>query len=272
MSKELDKEIFLGNFYYLLKTKGIKIGEMEEYASVAAGYFSRLNKDANAKPNIDVVISIADKFGISLDTLTKVKIYELSGTETYMINFLEKLKKDTEEEKLMWHKETASELANVKDDSDGFPEHPFFSYGEYYEDRGGEYPECLKDNIFVSDSFGNQTEIHGDCFNLRLKNGAILFLADIAKICFKKGDIPEFVKEVWIRTFSSGQKFLCSNKNPKYTDLINNLFNAISEYCKHPQLEADYRSVIDAFMKDDLKDDPVTTPNWAAKFDEDPPF
>ena len=271
MSKELDKEIFLGNFYYLLKTKGIKIGEMEEYACVAAGYFSRLNKDANAKPNIDVVISVADKFEISLDTLTKVKIYDLSGTEMYMINFLEKLKKDTEAEKLMWGKETASELENVGDDDNGFPAHEFFSYEEYTEDRGGDYPEFVKGNIFVSDAFGTQTAIHGDCFNLRMKNGAILFLADIVKKGYWKNEKDAFAKEVWLKTFSSGQKFLCSTKNPKYADLINNLFNAVSEYCKHPQLEADYRFVIDAFMQDDLKDD-VDKQTWTASFDDDPPF
>lgn len=256
MKKEFSKDIFMSNVYHLLRAKGVKVGELEKDVGISIGYLSKLNKEASLKPGIDLVIRIAERLEVSIDALIGLQMEKVTGTELYNIRFLEKLRKDTEAEKLMWGRETASELAVVGNDENGFPTHPFFTTEEYTEDRGGDYPEFLENNVFVSNEFGPETAIHGDCYNLRLKNGAILFLADVVKSCYRQNETDVYAKEVWIKTNFSPKQFICSNKNSHYANFVNNLFTAIAEYVKHPQMPSDYRYVIDAFMQDDLEDDP----------------
>lgn len=263
MINEFSKEIFMNNIYYLLKAKSMKVGEVEKAIGVSIGYLAKLKKDAGLRPGIDLVIKIAEKLEVSIDTLIGVDMEKLTGTEQYLLCFVEKLKTDTEAEKLEWWRETASQLAAVETDINGCPDHPFFSYEEFYEDRGGDYPDRVSEVVFVSNAFGPHTAIHGDCYNLRMKNGARLFLADIVKSIYRQTETDVYAKEIWMQTASAGNQFLCSNRNPQYSAFVNNLFTAVAEYCKHPHLGAAYRNVIDAFMKDDLEDDP---------FSEEPPF
>ena len=257
MINEFSKEIFMNNIYYLLKAKSMKVGEVEKSIGVSIGYLAKLKKDAGLRPGIDLVIKIAEKLQVSIDTLVGVDMEKLTGTEQYLLCFVEKLKTDTEAEKLEWWRETASGLADVEIDRNGFPEHPFFTCEEFYEDRGGDYPDRVSEVVFVSNAFGPHTAIHGDCYNLRMKNGARLFLADIVKSTYRQTETDVYAKEIWMQTTSAGSQFLCSNRNPQYSAFVNNLFTAVAEYCKHPRLGAAYRNVIDAFMKDDMKDDPI---------------
>ena len=255
MVKEFSKDIFMRNIYHLLKAKNVKVGELEKAVGVSVGYLSKLNKDANLKPGIDLVIKIAAKLSVSIDALIGVDMGALTETEHYILRFLGKLKRDTETYKLRWERETKAELSNLKGDINANIEHPFFRFEEFSVDTGADYPSYEEGLVFVSDAFGTETAIHGDCFNLRMKNGAKLFLADVSKVCYHVNDPEAYAKEIWMHT-ASGTQFLCSNKNLRYTDFVNNLFTAVAEYCSHPHLPEGYRSVIDAFMADDLQDDP----------------
>ena len=267
MTKEFNKEILFSNIYHLLKVREIKVGELESYVGVSAGYISRINKEQSTKPGLEFIIKVADKLGVTVDELLSVNFEGLTNTELYIINFLNKLTEDTRAEKLLWERESAEYLNRLDSDGFGNVDHYLFSVESVkhvHEDR-----VLVNDEVvYVSDTFGNQTFIHGDCYNLRLKNEAYLYLMDIGKEPKKVGEEFEYAKEIIMFKPQFGRQFLCSSVAYNFSEKIQLLFDAVAEYFRHPLVNSEFRYSIDAFMKDDLKDDaPKNSP-----FDEEVPF
>lgn len=255
MAKGFDNDIFFKNINYLLKTKGIKIGELESYAEVSTGYISRVRKEENSKPGIDFIVKAAEKFEVNVDDLIGLDMEKLTNTEVYILNFLEKLDSDTKAEKLMWNRETTENLSKVDYDRQ-YEEvnHHLFSIENVKRVNGDKIVE-RNEIVFVSETFGCQTQINGDCYNMRLKNNAILYLMDIRRIPATFSESDESAKEVLI--YKNGfSHFLGNTKNENFRDKIEALFATLAEYFRHPLIQSDIRSSIDAFMQDDLQDDP----------------
>ena len=244
MAKDFSKERFLQNVSFLLEAhKDIKIGELEAYAGVNAGYLARLNKDEKAKPSIEFIVKIAERFQISIDSLLGIELYQMTPTERYMHAFLEKLLSDTEAEKLNWGIENASFLNNLVVDDFKRSPHPFFALSEGVSVVG---PEPRMRCIFYSQAYGDQTIIADDCYHLHMNKGASLFLANVAKKAGKQPEPETDLKEIWMKTKTPC--FISSTKNPHFTGVIDNLFNAIAQFFKQPRLGADYRTAIDDYM------------------------
>lgn len=141
-----------------------------------------------------------------------------------------------------WNCETAETLNNIETDMNGNPEH-----------------SCMQvvdsSVVFVSKSFGVNTIIHGDCFNLRLKNGAFLFIWNVSKNRCEVDEKDMVAKEVWVYS-STGLEFIYSNfGETKLADVLESLYFDIVEDCKHPKFNKSTKYIIDAFMRDDLEDD-----------------
>lgn len=257
MPKDFEREILFSNISFLLKSKDVKIGELESYAGVSTGYISRMNKEPTTKPGIEFIVKVADKFNVSVDSLISTEMEKLTNTEMYLMQFLEKLKKDTEAEKLLWIRDTATDL---EDQSYGLLNsgegHPLFYYETVrHPDDPTDESLAYRGPVFRSNLFGEQTAINGSCYSLRLKNGTLLCLMDITKRFRKTNDTDVHAKEVWVYKYDAGKQFLCSSKTAKFADAIEMLFAAINEYMQHPQIKSDFRYSIDAFMNDDLQDD-----------------
>ena len=257
MSKEFNKKLMLDNISFALKEFGKKIGELETEAGVSPGYISRTSKDSNAKPGIDFIIRAAEALNISVDTLLNVDLSELTATEKYLISFLEKLVRDTTEDKLDWNQETADRLNRLEPRGNGYVSHPLFTYETFLEsDEIATSAREVSRVVFVSQSFGCHTYINGDCFNLRLKDKAVLYLMDISKSVFSIDDTEAYAKEIWMYKPSVGVQFLCSNKvGSPLAPAVNNLYSIVKEFARHPKLGWDIRHVIDAYMRDDMNDD-----------------
>lgn len=268
MVDKFNKDLFVRNINFLVKSnKEVKIGQLEEDIGVSKGYFARLNKVSDAVPSVDLVIKVAHRFNVSTDILLSVAMDTMTSTETYLYNFLQKLMKDTENEKLEWGLETAENLNALKVINGNWSPHPFFFPAmDIIRTLEGKAP---KDCFFNSDTFKTQTKIHGNCYFLRLNNGGLLFLADVSKKYSKGKDASECAKEVWIRTNNS-MRFLCSDRNENFTSIINSLFSVITEYFRHPLLEEDYRSSIDSFMNNEVNDHTIKTTTML--FPEEVPF
>lgn len=257
MAKKFDSDTFFKNINYLLKAKGIKIGELESYAEVSTGYVSRVKKEENSKPGIDFIVKVAEKFEVTVDDLIGVEMEKLTNTENYIINFLNKLIEDTQSEKLMWERESPDYLGHVETDQYGNPYHDLLSIQEVTFINGR--VQTSRDAIvFDSNSFGVQTRINGDCYNLRLKNDATLYLMDIAKIPTDYEEEVQYAKEILMILPKRGRQFLCSSTSNVFKEKIDTLFATITEYFQHPLIKTDFRNIIDAFMQDDLQDDNVT--------------
>ena len=273
--RDFAKETLVENLYFLIKKEGKKIGEFEEEAGVSAGYISRMSKDINTKPGIEFVVKASNILNVSLDTLLGVDLSHLSGTEQYALKFLQKLKNDTEAEKLTWEKETADVLNATGTDDEGYPLHPLFSW-ETFERKssatGSE--EQVNSIVFNSRSFGCYTSIHDDCYKIEMKNKTMLYLMDIQYSDNNGNGSNTFAKEIWLYKYAIGCQFLCSNRDVHFSRIVDYLFSSVKEYLKHPQLKSDFRDAIDAFMNDDFTyiSNGQSVSQTDVPFDEEIPF
>lgn len=258
MSNKFDKKMMFNNIYFMLKKTGKKIGELESEAGVSSGYISRTSKDEKTKPGVEFVINVAKALDVSLDTLINVDMSGLTATEEYLLSFISKLKEETKQDKLKWNRESKDMLNRIEPYIDGSVEHPLFSYETFFEEGETDYPEEVSRVVMLSHSFDCHTAVAGDCFNLKMKNGAILYIMNLSKSVHRINDISAFVKEIWMYKQGTGNQFLCKNTpNTALSSLVDDLYNTVSENSKHPVIDSDLRYIIDSFMKGDNEDDDI---------------
>lgn len=258
MNDNFNSRLIFDNISYLIKEQGKKVGEVETQAGVSAGYISRNSKDSNSKPGIDFLFRVSEILNTSIDTFMKIPLSELTPTERYLVSFFEKLKADTAADKILWERESKEYLNQLEPDINGFVQHPLFSYQTCYVPSETDYPDQVDRTVFVSKTFGSQTVINGDCYNVRLKNGVRLYLMNIVKIVHQVNDSDATALEAWMMDNSGGQ-CLCGTQNDHiFADLLIDLYNTVHEVLRHPQLSNSFRCAIDAFMNDDISDDSGT--------------
>lgn len=257
MEKEFNKQVLLDNIAFFLKERNKKIGELENEAGVSPGYISRISKEGSAKPGVDFVYNVAAALNVSIDTLLNVPMADITPTERYLISFLEKLKADTAADKLDWERESKDFLDQLTPGYDMDCGHPLFAYREFNEEGESGYPEEARRVVFASHSFDVHTAINGDCFNLRLKNGTYVYLMNVSKSVYRTTDKDAFALEVWMWSERNYLQFLCSDRyNAPLAGAIHDLYSTIIDFAKHPKVKNNLKYVIDAFMRDDLSDDP----------------
>ena len=112
------KNKLLSNIDYLLKTRDIKIGELESSISVSPGYFSRIrnNESDETCPSIDCLSSIACKLKVSLISLLYSDFSLLTETECFLLKSIEMIIKKTNSDQIIWKKESSNSFLNS-----GFP-------------------------------------------------------------------------------------------------------------------------------------------------------
>lgn len=261
--KNFDKDVFFTNIRNLLKEKPeIKIGKIEKEAGVRLGYTARLEKTENtAEPSVEYVVTAAKMLGVSLDSILRIPLNELTPTEQYLVKFLDKLKNDTLQDKLEWQKESPDLLNRMECDINGRTEHPLFHSETFMEEGETDYPDEVSRVVFVSNAFGPQTFICDNCYNLRMKNGTILYLMNIQKSNHKINDSTVHAKEIWIVAPSVGNNFLCGTKNDSLLEpAVTALFETVADRAKHPKIKKELKYVMDAFMRNDIDDDDETLP------------
>lgn len=255
MGKELNKKLMFDNISFMLKELGKKIGELENESGVSPGYISRM-RDGNSKPGIEFVVNAAEALNISVDTLLNVDLSGLTPTEKYLISFIEKLRRDTAADKLDWHRSSADSLNRMEPNYNGYVEHPLFNEETFMEPGEGDYPDEVTRVVFSSRAYDCHTYINGDCFDLRLKNGAIVYLMNISKSAYRYGEPGVFAKEIWMYKPRVGPQFMCSNSDTSQLGmLVDDLYAVVAEFSKHPKINRELMASIEAFMNDDLEDD-----------------
>lgn len=261
--KNFNKVLCISNIRELLRQKpDIKIGQIEKAAGVRLGYMSRLEKEGNtAEPSMEFIVTATKMLKISIDALISIDFSSLTPTEKFLIDFFEKLKSDTIQDKLDWGIDSPYNLNRIEADINGIVYHPLFSEETFYEETEFEYPEQVTRIVFNSDTFGPKTYISGDCFNLRLKNGTTLYLMDIEKSVHRTNDSSAYTKEAWMFVPCKGSQFLLSSSsNSPISSCLDDLFSVVKDRMCHPRVNNDVQYAINAFMIDDLSDDINTEP------------
>ena len=262
-NKNFNKSICFSNIRELLKENtNVKIGQIEREAGIRLGYMSRLEKEDNtAEPSMEFIVTAAKLLNVSIDTLITYDIAELTPSERYLLNFIEKLKVDTLKDKLNWVSETKLELERHETDFNGKSTHPLLTLEDFYVPSDCEYPEKVTENIYVSKTYELATIINDDSYSLRLKNGATLFLMNVKKRSrYTVNNSKEVVEAVMFVPNGRTQVIATTNDEYPVSKLLDDLYKTVKEHLKHPQVNKDAMYAIDAFMKDDLTDDPEELP------------
>ena len=249
MPEDFNNQLFFDNITFLLKEKEKRIGEFEAEAGVSAGYISRTTKDEKTKPGIDFIMNAAKALNVSIDMLIKTDLSSLSPTERYLASFIDKLTQNTLANELDWHCESADYLkSGLHEGFDGDCGHPLFSKRDVYVRSGCDYPDVVSGIVFTSASFGAQTFIDGDCFNLNMKDNATLYIMSIQEINLRTEGMHAI--EIWMVT-DNGNEFICSTKgNTRLSGMIEQLYETVSQYGTVPKVKKEVREVIDSFMND----------------------
>lgn len=249
MLKLVKKAVCLANIRYLLKEHPeVKIGQIEAEGGVSTGYTSKLERAGNkSDPPIEYIAAAAKAFNISIDTLLFVPLEEMTASEKYLLRFLEKVERETTDEKMIWKRESNMTLnKSVSTDAYDFI-HPllvpdkesFDSYGNYHEMH------------FQSRFFPEKTvRITADLYHAEMTNtGSMLYILPETLTDHPGGKEELTGFELYIYD-SQEVTPICNTMqaHPAIAKAVAKLYSLIQESSAHVKLDEKARSLIDAFM------------------------
>ena len=237
-----DKSRCISNIYQLAKDRCVKIGDLEKSSGVSVGYLSRINKeDSTTIPTIDFIADVAGMLGVTVDSLLNNDFCSPTPTEKYILSFIDRLLSQTNANKLDWKKETVAQLHSVGIDYNNEPDHALYTIES---DNNG-----LK--TAYDSKFNPGVDVSNDCFNLSLPGTAntVVYLMCVNDPAMMDLPFSDNTYELYIVQGWS-VKPLChsSPANSPFSKSLQTLYSAVTEYCKHPKLESEVMSAIDAFM------------------------
>jgi len=238
METKFDKKRCLANIYYLAKERNIKIGELESKANVSAGYLSRINKGGSeTNPGIELLVAVADMLSVSLDALVMCDTENLTHTEAFLEQFVEKLMRETIQHNCSWTKETAESLNKLECDGHRNVDHPLF-YSDSAYSRTVRY-----DSHFVVDSEKGNIKVVDDCFNTRLPDGALVYLMRVYNTA---------TKETWLEFYlvnDGNVSPLCDDKDRGLLAItLDKLYSVATESCKHIKIDSNAWGIINNYL------------------------
>ncbi len=257
-----DRKLLLSNISVLRERNGVKTGDLESNANVSPGYFSRLNKEeSKASPSIEVICAVAENLGVTVDDLLMVDYSKLTPTQEYVISFMNKLITDTKEDRVYWNVETADDLNNLDTDYDGNVDHPLFAFETYQDWSETNEEKQIRRVCFKSAGYGYNTKVWGPCYNLRLKNGVTVYIMHVGMNHYSERSHDVEDLEMWMYNPGVGRQLVCvSIGQYPFSDKLKLLHREIEKAASRPRIRKDLRFAIDAFMEDDLDDDPPKNP------------
>lgn len=237
-----DKKRFLKNVYYLVKIKEIKIGVLEANANVSTGYLARLNKDDNKSvPSIEVLVSISDMLGVSMDSLIGCDLESMSGNDKYICRFLDKLIFDTTNNKYVWTKEDAAVLYSTERGV----EHPLLKNAGDHHLYNNHYQSLFRPNEDVElDHCQYFVKIRQNTFLYLMSTLVSLKSMNTDEIKVEKEIELYYAKEQAVRTVCRKHYMQHSPFNEKLLQLR----QAAQNSTQHVNLDKELREVIDDFM------------------------
>ena len=252
--KEFNKKLCLANIYYLAKQKNIKIGDLESAAGVSAGYISRLNKpDTKTSPSLEMLITVADMLGVTLDSLLHRNHGDLTPTEKYVVDFLDKLTEKTNSRSEIWRRDSYAKLSHIGQDAKGRIEHPLFSWHSVCDNSATGYPDEYS-YIGYSSIFreAENVDVCDDGFVLPF-NGRWLYLMKVAvrTEMDDRGNDVHYEYELYMVNGSREVSVVCHStwdEESPYNMPLEILYKAAADSSKHPILTHDVRNAIDDFM------------------------
>ena len=231
--KDYSRETLLKNIDYLIKTSGIKIGDLENKLEVSTGYISRL-KSSDTYPNSEFLISLSNFFNVSIDSLIFSDFEHTTKDELYIYGFVDKLINDLQTKNVKWEKLKRSEFLDFEDAS---------NLSKIYveqKDDNGQWTRDVYSSMFVDE----ECSLNSDIYVLRTE-WASIYLFSLSRN--KTTDYELYI-------YSRELERLCrgSEEDNSYSfKKLSTLYLTAVEVDKHVSLSENTRSAIDKIINDE---------------------
>ena len=274
MIDTVDTKRLFDNIYFLLEEKNTKVGELEKELEITPGYISRTRKDGG-RPSIDFLWNVAQFFNTHIDIIVSVDLQKLTETERFIINFVEKMTKDTFETKLNWKAEENGFEKKIMTISEGSTDHRLFSTKEVtvYDNVNG-YPESWNEPVFLSKAFGENTKINGTCYYTQIEEDVYIYLMSVCGESYEDEEISELFnndirresEEIWMYQNGNTQCLACTYDSEYLREIVIALKDAVADNAKHTAIEPEFRDTLNKYMG--LEKDTSMTSNKKSPKDE----
>lgn len=237
-----DKAVCVSNIYFLAKQKEMKIGDLESECGVSVGYISRLNKEDNKTiPGIEFLLAVAEKLGISLESLVSFKFGELTPNEVKVKRFIEKLTLQTQAFEIHWEKEKEEDIRNiVEDEFYDIATHPLMTV--YYSNTD-EHARVRFDSYFHKNSIVDVEDI----YYIDLDKSTRIYLA---LTIYGAADNDSSI-ELYMRSDNTVNPLCYIDKhNNLFFETMKKLYSAVEDSASHIHLSAATELAIDMYLGD----------------------
>jgi len=237
----LNKALIAQNIKNLVQQKGMKLGDFESAAGVSTGYISRLIKadDPTSVPLMELLAHASNSFGVSIDTLISVNTSSMTPNETYLLNFLDKIFKDTQTGNLSWDMEEEATLTQHHGahphpliiDVNGYQD-PYFQYCSLfnYSNRMGAFSA----NTYLGTRFLYIIQVLTPQADFNESDGYEIYMSDIRK---KNAEKVVLVKNGDALFATVHNIFKEASKAGNQIQITSNVKNTIDSYLNPPTIQ-----------------------------------
>lgn len=243
---DFNKSLLINNINFLMKRKGLKIGDVEKQLGVSAGYFSRICKEGNTTlPGIDFLYKLGNIIDAPLDALITVDYSALTPDENRILEFINVLLNKTTSNIYLWKKQSDKEIeSKVSNNS-----HPLIASvpsKNYTNDN----PLGKYNSLFFPDDPDIEYE---RIYTLELDATTMLMfsiLTDIEKTA-KKYELYMIINNN-LNTICCGTDAF--NRSGAFNSVLKKLCSSIIEQDNHVKLTNEVRSILDDIIDRDKVD------------------
>ena len=209
----------------------------------------------NSDPTIEFLMTASEMFEIPLEMLVASSVSEMTGTEEFINDFLKKVYNETSADKILWTKETDTDLknlaVNVDDDGDAWVDHPLYTCKNQEQDGITLYEPRYRSLFFEK----CDVRPYGNCYHAMLApTDTEVYIVDCEKVDKKSSSKGERFYELYLITsegFGREVSKLCNTleASSPIVATINSLVKAIILSMAHVHIDAGVRSAIEEYMK-----------------------
>lgn len=255
--KRFDRDRCLSNIDYLLAQSDKKLGALERESGNNPGYLSRMKSGKSpSDPSIEFLMTASDELNVPLEMLVSSRLSEMSATEEYILDFLKKVYKDTEQDNIVWERESIAELENieVQYDSNGHPyvNHPLYTFEEGHLSDGTYSAAAKYNSLFFKDC---GVKPCSNCYHAKLfPTDQEIYIMDCKKgddrLIWKNDRFFELYIVTWNMWNGTARK-LCNvlEVSSPIVSMINTLVKAIIMSMTHVHIDEEVKGAIDSYMK-----------------------
>lgn len=255
--------IWAENIQFLARERGIKLMDLAKDADVTVSFFSRARK-GETRADADVLSTIADLLGVSLDLLLKCDLSAMGKSDVLLVNSLEKLTRDTVAENIRWERISESALATPNKNGD-----LLYKFYTIVDDEPGEryfygYKSPFEYGVLSSDKI--QVDLDGDVYRAALTPFIDLYIVPV-RVTTRTWVGNDVLKttvngvDMFFQTASGELRTMCCtyhNAREEISRKIAELFKTVQTKCEQQVLDPFTSELLSDYLNDrlDQRDDP----------------